>query len=174
MATLNEIGEDMNALYEILSDVSGDVSEADAEAAIDAWLAENEGALKSKLEGYRAVYRALEKSAEFRREEAAIRQQAAERDEANMKRMKDRLQTFFAAHGLKRVDLPSGGCFNVCGNGGLQPIEIRVEPDALPVAYRIETVVRKADTDAIRAAIEAGEALDFAELLPRGTHLRIK
>ena len=64
----------------------------------------------------------------------------------------------------------------ICANGGKLPVELRPEiqanPAMLPPAY--QRVEIKPDTDAIRDALEAGESLGFAELKPRGKHVRIR
>ena len=50
--TLFEIGEDMQALSDLLAEVGGDVSDEEAEAAVDAWFEENGGNLAAKADGY--------------------------------------------------------------------------------------------------------------------------
>lgn len=56
-------------------------------------------------------------------------------------------------------------------NGGKQPMEITGN---VPKEYEKTTVVVEPDKDKIRAALEKGEALDFALLKERGSHLSIK
>ncbi len=59
-------------------------------------------------------------------------------------------------------------------NGGKAPLDIRVGPDELPAwAVKRKTVV-ETDKDAIRARLDAGEALDFASLMDRGTRISIR
>lgn len=58
----------------------------------------------------------------------------------------------------------------LAGNGGKQPL--KVDEDKVPDSFK--KVILETDNDKIRKAIEAGETLDFAELLPRGRHLSIK
>lgn len=174
MSTLYEISADMAALRDLLAEVGGDVSDEAAEAALDQWLQEHADDLTEKLEDYRYMMRQLEASAAFRRSEAAVRLEAAKRDEANVERMKRRLMEFFRAHEMRRVDLPSGGWFSVSANGGKTPVELLVPPESLPEAWRRAAVTYYAETDAIRAALEAGDALPFARLGERGQHLRVR
>lgn len=171
--TLYEIGEDLRALDELLSEVGGDVSEADAEQAIDQFLAENRDALATKLDGYGAVLRAMEADAAFCEAEAARLSERATVRRNNVKRMKARLCQFFEAHGIPKVETPRFR-FALTANGGKAPLSVTIPPDALPEPYRVERVVYSADNDAIRAALEAGELLDFATLGARGNHIRVK
>jgi len=59
---------------------------------------------------------------------------------------------------------------SVCGNGGKQPIDITGE---VPEDF-MYTPDPEVDNEHVRKALESGEQLPFAQLLPRGTHLRIK
>lgn len=88
--------------------------------------------------------------------------------------MKDRLKAYFEANDIKKLETPrfklSVG--NVGGKLGMEQLWDSAED--LPEAYRIETVVIKADTEKIREELESGMQLPFAELKQRGTSLRIK
>jgi hypothetical protein len=59
--------------------------------------------------------------------------------------------------------------FKIQKNGGKQAMKITAD---VPDAYT--KIIIEPDNDKIRAALESGEELPFAELLPRGTQLRIK
>lgn len=56
-------------------------------------------------------------------------------------------------------------------NGGLQPLNI--DEANVPEEYTKTEIKISPDKDKIRAALNNGEKLDFAELLTRGTHLKI-
>lgn len=75
--------------------------------------------------------------------------------------------------GIKKV---KAGTWNItiAKNGGKAPIvwDDDIEPEDLPEKYR--SIYYKIDTAAVRDALEAGEALDFAKLGERGESLRIK
>jgi hypothetical protein len=60
----------------------------------------------------------------------------------------------------------------VAGNGGKQPLVIETPVDDLPSEFRV--VRHEPNKDAIRSALEAGQAVPGCTLLPRGTSLRIK
>lgn len=63
---------------------------------------------------------------------------------------------------------------SIAKNGGKAPIvwDDDIEPEDLPEKFR--SISYKIDTAAVRDALEAGEALDFAKLGERGESLRIK
>ncbi len=62
--------------------------------------------------------------------------------------------------------------FSIQNNGGLVPMAVHVEAEKLPPwAQSVKIEMNKAE---IRKRLEAGEVLDFAELLPRGESLRIR
>ncbi len=62
--------------------------------------------------------------------------------------------------------------FSIQNNGGLAPMAVHVEAEKLPAwAQSVKIEMNKAE---IRKRLEAGEVLDFAELLERGEHLRIR
>lgn len=63
---------------------------------------------------------------------------------------------------------------SIAKNGGKAPIvwDDDIEPEELPERFR--SISYKIDTAAVRDALEAGEALDFARLGERGESLRIK
>lgn len=173
MSTLYEIGQDMEALEALLLETGGDVTEEEAEAAIDAFLSENADALAEKLDGYGAVIRGMENDAAFCREEAARLIERATVRENNVKRMKDRLRWFFDAHNIPKIETPRFR-FSLVNNGGKAPVSVVIPPEALPEPYRVERVSYSANTDAIREALENGEALDFAVLGERGKHVRVR
>lgn len=87
------------------------------------------------------------------------------------KRMKDRLQQTLEAmeeSGIEKPQIKTDfRTIKLAGNGGKQPM--KVDEEKVPDSYK--QVILKTDNDKIRKALESGEKLDFAELLPRGRHL---
>lgn len=171
MSTLYEIGQDLDALEGLLAEAGGDVSEADAEQAIDAWLAESEGALKEKLDSYGALIREFEERGKARKAEADRLNALASVDTNAAKRLKDRLRWFFEARGIDKVESPRFR-FTLANNGGKAPVDVLLPAEALPEWCQRISV--SADVEAIRAKLEAGEALEFAALRERGKHVRVK
>lgn len=62
--------------------------------------------------------------------------------------------------------------FSICRNGGKQPIKYEDNIDLAEIEERF--IKPELNKDEVRVALEDGEYLEFAKLLPRGTHLRIK
>lgn len=62
--------------------------------------------------------------------------------------------------------------FSICANGGKQPIEYKKDIDLKNLEERF--IKPELNKDEVRIALEDGEYLEFAKLMPRGTHLRIK
>lgn len=171
--TLYAIGAELDALEDLLTEVGGDVTDADAEAAIDQWLAESKDALRTKLDSYGALIREFEGRAALRKAEADRLRALAATDENNVRRMKDRLRWFFEAHEMTKVETARFK-FTLSNNGGATPVEVRVPAETLPDWCRVETLSYRADLDAIRRRLEAGEALEFAALGARGKHVRMR
>jgi hypothetical protein len=170
MSTLYDLHGELLALGALLAEVGGDVTDADAEAAIDAWFAEVHDARDEKLDAYGALIREFQARSNARKDEADRLAGLARVDENAAKRLKARLQWFLDEHGLRRVETARFR-FVVAQNGGKAPVHVALAPDLLPAPYR--RVHYTADLDAIRAALEAGESLEFARLEERGKHLRI-
>jgi hypothetical protein len=171
--TLYQIGADMAALDALLCEVGGDVSEAEAEAAINDWLEQNCENLREKLDDYGAVMRAMEADAAFCREEASRLLDRATVRENNVKRLKERLRWFFEAQGIDKVETPRFR-FSLANNGGKVPVSVTIPPETLPEWCRKERVSYSADMDAIRERLQAGEVLDFAVMGERGRHIRVR
>jgi hypothetical protein len=169
---LYEIAADLLALNDTLDDLEGDLSragelEAVLAAAIDGLAAEQ----AVKLDGYLNLIRQLRMEAVAAQAE---RDQYAKKAELRLKRaaaLEDRLKEYLIATGQAKAQTASGRVVSVVVNGGALPLHLR-EGAAIPPEYH--RVVREIDRTAIRDALTAGTVLDFAELLPRGTHLRVK
>lgn len=192
--TLWEIGSDLEALEALLTEVGGDVSEEEAEAAIDAWLAETSEAEAQKLDRYGALIRSLEARAEIQEAESARLLERARVNRNAVSRLKDRLLMHLDRTGRTKAE----GylyAFTVANNGGKLPLLTDdVDPMQVAPRFRRASLVLDAPTDetldalreqcrrldvmldgeAIRAALDAGEDVPFARYGERGRHLRIR
>ena len=164
-AIKTEIGDLIDALLD------GGQADADASKALEEHLAGLDEALDQKAESYASVIQGLALRAKARREEASRIRDLAEADEAVADRLKTRLKEAMEATGKTKIDTPRFK-LAVAANGGKQSLAIDTPADDLPPAFRV--VRHEPNKDAIRAALESGQAVPGCTLLPRGTSLRIK
>lgn len=169
--TLLDIIDDVRALEDLLDDVDGDIS--GAEEAVAAFLAENDADLATKVDNYAALIVECEARAALRKSEAKRMADLAKTDEARARWLKQRLQEALDAIGETRVDGPRYRV-TVQANGGKAPVCVPDDVDALPAAFVRTKVVRDADKDAIRKALESGADVPGCSLGERGRGVRIK
>lgn len=163
MSTLYELTGEYLQLFEMLQE--GDELE---EQVLNDTLDAINGELEIKAEGYAKIIKELTAEAKKFEEEKKRLENRQNVLENNVKRLKDRLlQAMKTTNKTKfKTELFS---FGIQKNGGKQPMEI--VPD---VVIPDEYTKKEADTEKIRAALESGAVLPFAELKERGEHLRIR
>lgn len=173
--TLFNIGEDYAALGELLDEIGGEITSEQAEEAIDEFFAELGDELNIKLDGYAALIREREARAKARDEEAKRIAALAQTDKNTASRLKGRLKSFLEMQGKQKIET-ARAVIAIQNNGGKAPVILdeyfQAHPEELPEGLR--KVVFTPDLDAIRAQLESGEDLGFAEIGERGTHLRIR
>lgn len=169
MPTLFEITNDNAELWRLLE--SGEIPDEEIEAKVWDWLVNADIAFDQKAEAYAAVIREHETRAEIRKAEAARIAELAKADANRAAKLKQFLMHSMGSLGKRKIETPRFR-ISIQGNGGLQPMQItnlgRVPPEFLKQPEPVP------DTDKIRKALEGGEILEFAELLPRGKRLAIK
>jgi hypothetical protein len=171
--TLYKIADDLRALEAILIEARGDISSPEALAAVEAWEAELETNLGSKIDNYCSLIYEIEARAAARNAEATRLLNLAHVDENAVWCLRERLKFVFESRSLPTMQTDRFRV-SIAKNGGKAPLDIRVGPDELPEwAVKRKTVV-ETDKDAIRARLESGEALSFANIMERGTRLVIK
>lgn len=183
MSTLYEISDDMHAITALLEEAGGDITDEQAEEAIDQWLAENKEHLKSKLDGYGMLMRNRSSIAEARKAEATRLAGMAKVDENFVDRMKGRLLAFFKVHNLGPVETDHFKFWKQ-KNGGLPPLRFSedVSNDAkeLPEQFVTVKTTYAPNADKIREVLngndeQAKKLLEgLAWIEPAGEHLRIK
>ena len=170
--TLLDITADMESLDALLAEAGGEIT-PDTEAAIEAWFSEIETNLADKVDGYCRLISEIEARAEVRKAEAKRLAERAKVDENAAAALRERLRWTWEAKNLPKIQTPRY-TVSLAKVGGKAKIDLRVGVEDLPSwAITTETIV-KANTDAIRERLEAGETLDFASLMERGTRISIK
>lgn len=168
--SLFNISEDLEKLNELLDEVSDDTQQQEL---LSHWFTQLGTERDRKLDAYAALIAEMLARAEVRKTEAKRMMELATSDEQRARLLKERLKWFFETHQLKTVETPRYR-LSLAKNGGKAPLILKagLAPQQLP--KRFQTVSIEPNTNAIRAALEAGEDLDFATLGDRGTSLRIK
>jgi hypothetical protein len=173
--TIFDISNDMAALDAVLHECGGDLSDPNADQILQRWEEELESDLHGKLDDYCGLIRELEARAEARKAEADRIAELASKDRKTADNLRERLRFIFDLRGLP-TQQTSRFRISLARNGGKAPLDLRAEPDdeTLP-DWAVQTkTVKSFDKDAIRAALERGEALSFARLLERGNRIAIK
>jgi hypothetical protein len=173
MSTLYEISDDLRALEALLVEADGDISSPQAAEAIAAWEQELSTNLAEKVDRYCSLISEIEVRAAARTAEAERLRELAKIDDRAALALRERLKFVFESRSLPTMQTERFRV-SLARNGGKAPLDIRVGPDELPAwAVKRKTVV-ETDKDAIRARLEAGETLPFANLMERGSRLVIK
>lgn len=179
MSTLRDITAEYQALSQLLDEAEEagqDLTAAGVVETVARWYGALDGDLTKKATACLAVIRDLTAGADA--VEAEIKRlralEASRRGRAA--RIRDAVQAAMTIADVKRIDTPLG-VFTRAGNGGLQPLHIDPTVDPAEVlATRPDLVIVSTtiNNDAVRRAIAAGDDVPFAQLLPRGEHLRIR
>lgn len=170
--TLLDITDEAAALDALLAEAGGEIT-PETEAIIDGWFAEVETNLYGKVDNYCRLISEIEARAEIRKAEAKRMADRARVDENAADALRERLRFVWEARRLGKVHT-SRYTVSLAKNGGKAPLDIRCGVEDLPAwAVKTETV-STVNKDAIRERLDAGEALDFASLMDRGTRISIK
>lgn len=170
MATLLEIGKEMEELERFIQEQADGELTAEIEAKIDGWLVSIRSDFENKADGYCGLIREMEMRASARQDESDRMARLAQADANAAKRLKDRLKLFMTLHGIRIVET-NRFRIRVQANGGKVPLELLVPVENIPPLYQRQRI--EADLEKIRIALEGGENLEFAALRERGTQLRI-
>jgi hypothetical protein len=172
MPTIYQIADDMAALDALLAETGGEIT-PEAEAAFNAFEAELTNNLNGKTDAYCALIAEIDARAAARKAEAKRLADRAKADERTADALRERLRFVWEQRKLGKVETERF-TVSLAKNGGKAPLDIRCGVEELPAwAVRRETVV-SVDKDAIRSRLDAGEPLDFASLMERGTRINIK
>lgn len=172
MATLLEISEELLALNELIENATTEDGEIDPQVAeeLDKWFEQLLSDRDNKLDNYGALIRTLELRAAARKEEMERLAKRVAVDSNQAKYLKQRLREFLDLHKMPKVETRRYK-FNCQNNGGILPLTLPDDAEALPKDY--QRVEIKADTDKIREQLAKGVEIPGCSLGKRGRHLRI-
>jgi hypothetical protein len=175
MPTLFQIAEEIIALHNLLSDCGGEITDTEAEAAIDEWLAETNASLETKVDSYCWLIREFEGRADVREQAAKALMAIAGTDGNHVERLKARLKNYLEMCGVSKLETPHFK-LNIQKSGGsvalIVPPAWEADPASAPEAFH--KIKIELNTSAIREAIRNDEETHGAHLAERGTHLRIR
>ena len=154
---------------------------------LEAMLLESEGELTAEMDGHfdilarqaeslpacvdevLSLVREIEVRAEARKAEAERLRQRAKRDEAVAAWMKGQVLRVMQAEGFKTLEC-SRWRATAAMPGGKPSMEIVGD---VPPEFTREEIKITPDKDAIRAALESGQTLPFAYLVPKQPYLKV-
>ena len=173
MKTLYELRTEHNEIRAVIDEAGPELNDELA-AQLDRAIADLESDEADKMGSFYRLIRHLEMEASAARAEAEQYAMLAATRENAVGRIKARIKDHLESTGRKSVETTTGKKFAIQANGGKQTLKLADSIDLDAVPAELVRVVRTIDTDAVRDAIGAGQAFDWATLEPRGTHLRIK
>lgn len=167
---LYDIAADYRRLQDMLD--AADTPEEMRQTLIDT-LESLSGDFEEKAENMASLVAEYEAMAEACRAEALRLTFKAKRAERAIESIKRYLKAEMEFTGQRKLQAGTWQ-ISIAKNGGKIPIiyDETIPPEKLPEAFTLTSV--QIDKDAVRNALEAGEALDFAKLGERGESLRIK
>lgn len=175
MSTLFQIGADLSALEELLTETDGEITDDAAGEALEAWFDELGEARDQKIDSYCRLIASIEARAQARADESARLERLVAVDHTAVKRLKASLYNFMLEQGITKLETPLHK-LAIAKNGGKPPLIIpdswREDAANAPEAYHRISV--HLDTDAVRADLVAGTEVSGCALGERGSHLRIK
>lgn len=161
-------------LDEIISALeSGDFTDEEINAAIDAWFEANVDEITTKVDGYGYKMQETDNRDKFLRAEAeALRKMAAVEKKVH-DTLEARLKAFLERTG--RSSLPTAHFKpHIRGNGSVKPLVVSPEMEADPRLLPPQFWTITPNNEAIRKALEAGEEVPGCYLAKRSTHLRLR
>jgi hypothetical protein len=163
MRSLYEIGDDLSALEEMLTDLDGEIPEGEIGAALEEWFDQLGAERDEKIRRYCALIEMMGFAAEACEEEVRRLGKLKRANENGAKRLKDRLKAFFEQHGIQKLDLQIFKPRIQTNSGAplIVPAQWQNEPASAPEAFHKVTV--ELNTLAIREAL----TLTGKELCPK-------
>ena len=164
----------MAKLYEIVAELQDFVAANEGledEQAYRDTLEGLQGELDDKVSQWARCIKNLEGERDAIKAEGDRLTKRAKSIDNEVKHMKDTLLMYLKAAGVSKA----GDAVikaSIVKNGGQAPLEIDLIPVDLPEDFQKITI--DADKEAIRAALEGGQQLEWARIGERGEHINIK
>lgn len=162
MSSLFKITNDMQTLYDMLTDPDADVQ------AVRDTLDGMMGELEVKASGYIAVLEQMDMEQKKAEEMYKFFKEKADARKNGIKRMKDAIKWAMINLNLDKIEA-GNYTIKLQTNGGKLPLQIIGE-----VPDNFKRIIYEDDTELIRKHLENGETLGFAYLEERGKHVVIK
>lgn len=173
--TLYRISEEIDRLDEMMERTQGDdamMTDEDRDA-VTAFIDGLKTEANIKADGYAKAIREMESRSKARRTEASVLSEMATADQRRADGLKRFLLQCMERIGERQL---VGQTFTLAvqRDGGAAPVEVFGDAEAMP--ERFVRVTKTPDRDAIRRALEQGDAdaANFATLGERGVSLRIR
>ena len=163
----------MAKLYEIVAELQDFVTQNEGledEQAYRDTLEGLQGELDDKVSQWARCIKNLEGERDAIKAEGDRLTKRAKSIDNEVKHMKDTLLMYLKAAGVSKA----GDAVikaSIVKNGGQAPLEIDLIPVDLPEDFQKITI--DADKEAIRAALEGGQQLEWARIGERGEHVKI-
>ena len=163
----------MAKLYEIVAELQDFVTQNEGledEQAYRDTLEGLQGELDDKVSQWARCIKNLEGERDAIKAEGDRLTKRAKSIDNEVKHMKDTLLMYLKAAGVTKA----GDAVikaSIVKNGGQAPLEIDLIPVDLPEDFQKITI--DADKEAIRAALEGGQQLEWARIGERGEHIKI-
>ena len=170
MKSLFDITQDFEALYDLLVERDGDISDPDVARIIDDLFAELNSDLETKVDNYAAFIKELQARSNARKEEADRMMKRARVDANLADNLEKRLK--FGLEAIRRTKVETSRfTVSIQGNGGVAPMLVEHEED-IPEQYFDHPPVL--NRTFLREDLEAGKSIPGCRLGERGTQLRIR
>lgn len=176
--TLYALAREYQALEALLveaEEAGQDLQSREVSEIVLRWFNALDGNLVERLTRCVAVVHEQEALAEITAAEVKKLQALKARRESRVERLKTLMEAVLVWANLRHVDTPLG-TVRTKGNGGLAPMHVDdIDPAEVAAQWPdLVVVTTTINTAAVRERLKNGEALPFARLLPRGTHLEIR
>ena len=202
MRSLYQIGADLEALEQLMTDLEGEITDDQIGAAIEAWFDELGDERDEKIRRYCGLIEQMSLAVDMCKEASRRLQRLGRANENGADRLKNRLKQFFEDHKIDKLDLKTFKPRLQANSARklIYPTSWESEPAGAPERYHkvvvaLDSAILREDAEAFEAeflklkealaneAITLGEfeakARELSEnnpvrFAPRGNHIRLR